>query len=71
MIRRSNRPTSLSWSCRKNKFGLHPSDEAKDNVVTASPSEPQLIELPARLYSMLTALLIIATALLTLTFVRH
>jgi hypothetical protein len=53
--------SSLTW---EEKFAPH---EAKDE---ATP-KPQLVELPARVYSMLTAPLAIAAALLVLTFLRH
>jgi hypothetical protein len=39
--------------------------------VEAILPKPQMIELPPRLYSMLTALLVIALMLLALTFLRH
>jgi hypothetical protein len=42
--------------------------EPKD---TARAPKPQLVELPARVYSMLSALLAIAAALLVLTFLRY
>jgi hypothetical protein len=54
--------SSLIW---EEKFGSH---QTKDEAIEP---KPQLVELPARVYSMLTALLAIAAALLVLTFLRH
>jgi hypothetical protein len=51
--------SSLIW---EEKFGPPLKDDA--------PTKPQLVELPVRVYSMLTALLAIAAALLVLTFLR-
>ena len=56
--------SSLIWD---EKFGGPSVDEAK-GVPTP---KPQLVELPARVYSMLSALLAIAAALLVLTFLRQ
>jgi hypothetical protein len=57
--------SSLIW---EEKFGSGPVNEAK---VEATPPKPQIVELPPRLYSMLTALLVIGLMLLVLTFLRH
>jgi hypothetical protein len=57
--------SSLIW---EEKFGFGPVNEAK---VEATPPKPQMVELPPRLYSMLTALLVIGLMLLVLTFLRH
>jgi hypothetical protein len=54
--------SSLTW---EENFGA---PKTKDDEVTAP--KPQLVELPARVYSMLTALLVIVAALLVLTFLR-
>jgi hypothetical protein len=54
--------SSLMWQ----EFFAAP--KMKDDDVTAP--KPQLVELPARVYSMLSALLAIAAALLVLTFLR-
>jgi hypothetical protein len=43
--------------------------KTNDDEITAP--KPQLVELPARVYSMLAALLVIAAALLGLTFLRY
>ena len=56
--------SSLTW---EEKFGIHPANKTKDEVTEV---KPQLVELPARVYSMLSALLAIAAALLVLTFLR-
>lgn len=53
----------LTW---EEKFGDHPANEAKE--VTAP--KPQLVDLPPRVYSMLTALVVMVAALLVLTFLR-
>jgi hypothetical protein len=55
--------SSLIW---EENFGA---PKTKDDEATAP--KPQLVELPARVYSMLSALLAIAAALLVLTFLRH
>jgi hypothetical protein len=47
------------------KFGA---PKTKDDEATAP--KPQLVELPARVHSMLTALLVIVAALLVVTFLR-
>jgi hypothetical protein len=64
--------SSLTW---EEKFGLHPAKEPKDELTPPKEaddeSKPQLVELPARLYSMLSALLAIAAALLVLTILRY
>jgi hypothetical protein len=57
--------SSLTW---EEKFGLHPAKEAENEL---TPPKPQVVELPARVYSMLSALLAIAAALLVLTFLRQ
>jgi hypothetical protein len=64
------------WSLRwDEKFGLPPAKETKDELkpLKEADDEPklQLVELPARLYSLLTALLTIAVALLMVMFLRH
>ena len=56
--------SSLTW---EEKFGLH---LAKPNDDVTAP-RPQLVELPARIYSMLSALIAIGVALLVLTFLQH
>jgi hypothetical protein len=58
--------SSLTW---EEQFGpVELTNEEQD----ASPApNPRLLELPARLYSMLVTLIVIAAALLVLTFLRH
>jgi hypothetical protein len=56
--------SSLIW---EEKFGFPSANEAKD--VTAP--KPQVVKLPTRVYSMLSALLVIATVLLALMFLRY
>jgi hypothetical protein len=52
-----------------------PAKEPKDELTPPKEADdepkPQLVELPARVYSMLSALLAIAAALLVLTFLRQ
>ena len=57
-----NTISSLTW---EEKFGLQRLKETDDEP------KPQLVELPARVYSTLSALLAIAAALLVLTFLRQ
>jgi hypothetical protein len=57
--------SSLIW---EEKFGLHPPEETKDAAIAP---KPQRVELPARVYSMLSALIGLVAALLVLTFLRH
>ena len=61
----------ISWLRWEEKFGLPPTK--KDELMPPKDDEPkpQLVELPARLYSLLTALVAIAAALLVRTFLRH
>jgi hypothetical protein len=54
--------SSLTW---EENFGA---PKTKDDEATAP--KPQLVELPARVHSMLTALLVIVAALLVVTFLR-
>jgi hypothetical protein len=56
---------SLTWD---EKFGLHAAKETDDEPTTP---KPQVVELPARVYSMLSVLIAIGAALLVLTFLRH
>jgi hypothetical protein len=56
---------SLTW---EEKFGLHPAKKTDDELTAP---KPQVVELPARVYSMLSALVAIGAALLVLTFLRH
>jgi len=55
--------SSLKW---EEKFGLRPAKETEDDLTAP---KPQVIELPARIYSMLSALVAIGAVLLVLTFV--
>jgi hypothetical protein len=55
--------SSLMWT------EVFAAPKMKDDEVTAP--KPQLVELPARVYSMLSTLIAIAAALLVLTFLRH
>ena len=57
--------SSLTWS---EKFGLHPSNETEDELTA---TKPQVVEFPARVYSLLSALVAIGAALLVLTFLRN
>jgi hypothetical protein len=52
----------------KSKDDLHLTEKTKDEIAVP---KPLLVELPTRVYSMLTALLAIAAALLMLTLLRH
>jgi hypothetical protein len=66
-----NTISSLIW---EERFGLQPVREVHELTRSKEADDelkPQLIELPARLYSILNALLAIAAALLMLTFLRH
>jgi hypothetical protein len=54
--------SSLKW---EEKFGA---SKTKDDEMTAP--KPQLVDLPPRVYSMLTALVVMVAALLVLTFLR-
>jgi hypothetical protein len=56
--------SSLTW---EEKFGLYPA-KAEDQVAEV---KPQAVELPARVYTMLTALIVIGVLLVILTFLRH
>ncbi len=57
--------SSLTWV---EKFGVHPPTEKEEDM---PGPKPQLIELPGRLYSMLSTLVLIGIALLVLTYLRH
>lgn len=53
--------SSLTW---EEKFGLHPAEDTEEE-------KPQVVELPARVYSMLSVLILIGVMLVVLMFLRH
>ena len=63
--------SSLTW---EEKFGLHPAKEPKDELTPPKEADdepkPQLVDLPPRVYTMLTAVVVMVAALLVLTFLR-